>query len=68
MAVNRLGSLTQKRTRIAAKACPRCSMGSVDDLKGGQFALQTLMAQQRLKSLAKARRVKARNAKRRSQT
>jgi len=40
-------------------------MGTVDELKHGQQAIQDVMAQQRLKALAKARRVKARNAKRR---
>lgn len=66
MAVNRIGQAVQKRTRITPKGCPKCSMGNVDELKSGQGALQSLMAAQRLKSLAKARRVKARNAKRRA--
>jgi hypothetical protein len=41
-------------------------MGTLDDLKNGQQALQAVMAKQRLKALAKARRVKARNVKRRA--
>jgi len=40
-------------------------MGTLDELRNGQQAVQDVMAQQRLKALAKARRVKARNAKRR---
>ena len=62
----RLGAAPQKRTRLTStKKCPTCHMGTVDELKHGQQAIQDVMAQQRLKALAKARRVKARNAKRR---
>ena len=61
----RLGTAPQKRNRLTStKKCPTCHMGSVDELKQGQVALQQHIAQQRLKALAKARRVKARNAKR----
>ena len=56
----------RKVTRAASsKKCPTCHMGTVDELKNGQRAIQDVMAQQRLKALAKARRVKAKNAKRR---
>ena len=62
----RLGVTPQKRTRLTStKKCPTCHMGTVDELRNGQQAIQNVMAQQRLKALAKARRVKARNAKRR---
>ena len=62
----RLGAAPQKRTRLTStKKCSTCHMGTVDELKDGQHAVQNVMAQQRLKALAKARRVKARNAKRR---
>ena len=62
----RLGAAPQKRTRLTRTTkCPTCHMGTVDELKHGQQAIQDVMAQQRLKALAKARRVKARNAKRR---
>ena len=63
----RLGQGAPKKvTRVASrKTCPTCRMETLDELKNGQRALQDVLAQQRLKSLAKARRVKARNAKRR---
>ena len=62
----RLGAAPQKRTRLTStKKCPTCHMGTLDELRNGQQAVQDVMAQQRLKALAKARRVKARNAKRR---
>ena len=63
----RLGIAPQKRNRLTStKKCPTCHMGTVDELRNGQQALQSVMAQQRLKALAKARRVKAKNAKRRA--
>ncbi len=58
----RLGQTTSKRTRLAGKKCPTCHMGTLDELKNGQQAVQDALAQQRLKALAKARRVKARRA------
>jgi len=62
----RLGAAPQKRNRLTStKKCPTCHMGTLDELRNGQQAVQDVMAQQRLKALAKARRVKARNAKRR---
>ena len=62
----RLGAAPQKRIRLTStKKCPTCHMGTVDELRNGQTAIQNVMAQQRLKALAKARRVKARNVKRR---
>ena len=65
MALRRGQVAPAKKARIAGKRCPTCHMGTLDQLKDGQRALQDVIAQQRLKALAKARRVKARNAKRR---
>ena len=50
---------------VSRKKCPTCHMGTLDELRDGQRAVQDVISQQRLKALAKARRVKARNAKRR---
>lgn len=61
----RLSTKAGKVTRVAGKKCPTCHMGSVEDLKAGQQALTGLIAKQRLRALAKARRVKARNAAKR---
>jgi len=61
----RLGTAPQKRMRLAGKTCPTCHMGTLEELKNGRRAVQDVIAQQRLKALAKARRVKARNAAKR---
>ena len=59
----RLGGRTNGRTRIAAKKCPTCSAGDLEDLRAGQQAVTSVIQQQRLKALKKARRVKKAKAK-----
>lgn len=66
MAIRVGGGAVKKVTRAASsKKCPTCHMGTVDELKNGHAALGDVIASQRLKALAKARRAKAKKSKQR---